>query len=63
MYSNIEYTQTADKRNHLGPYPEGTRRESELGLFVSIDKKFWLMIAALVVVFILLAGWAMRGSG
>ena len=27
------------------------------------DKKFWLMILALGIAFLLLMGWAMRGSG
>jgi hypothetical protein len=27
------------------------------------NRKFWLMILALVIAFVLLAGWAMRGSG
>jgi hypothetical protein len=27
------------------------------------DSKFWLMILALVIAFLLLAAWAMRGSG
>jgi hypothetical protein len=65
MNPQLEYplvALTTDSLPVTTDYHQATGAGEALVL-VGIDKKFWLMVLALVIALILLAAWAMRGSG